>query len=124
MPGPVQIDRVRNRDFELMYERQRSPDPAILDQVWNSKWDQPGGWAWTGFKDDKLDEALYKLRSLPSIRGALRGSQGGPEDHHGKRPDAADAQRPGFVAFPRKVKGFKMGSEGNWFFLNDASFEK
>ncbi len=42
VPGPVQLDRVRKRDFELMYERQRSPDPLILDQVWNSKWDQPG----------------------------------------------------------------------------------
>ena len=27
VPGPVQLDRVRKRDFELMYERQRSPDP-------------------------------------------------------------------------------------------------
>ena len=43
VPGPVQLDRVQNRTFDLMYERQRSPDPLILDQVWNSKWDEPGG---------------------------------------------------------------------------------
>ena len=95
VPGPVQIERVRNRDFELMYERQRSPDPAILDQVWNSKWDQPGGWAWTGFKDAKLDETVGKLRSLPDFARPLRGREGGAEDHHGKRAHAADPQRPG-----------------------------
>ena len=31
---------------------------------------------------------------------------------------------PVFVAIAGKVKGFKMGSEGNWFFLNDVSIEK
>ncbi|MGQ9583832.1 MAG: ABC transporter substrate-binding protein [Anaerolineae bacterium] len=58
--GPVQIDMATRRDFDLMYERQRGNDPVFLDMIWNSKNSGPGGWAWTGFKDAKLDEYLDK----------------------------------------------------------------
>ncbi len=27
---------VNNRNFDLMYERQRSPDPLLMDMLWNS----------------------------------------------------------------------------------------
>jgi peptide/nickel transport system substrate-binding protein len=56
--GPVQIDMATNRDFDLMYERQRGTDPVFMDLVWNSKNSGEGGWAWTGFKDDRVDELL------------------------------------------------------------------
>jgi peptide/nickel transport system substrate-binding protein len=56
--GPVQIDMATRRDFDLMYERQRGTDPVFLDLIWNSKNSGPGGWAWTGFEDERLDEAL------------------------------------------------------------------
>jgi ABC-type transport system substrate-binding protein len=58
--GPVQIDMATNRDFHLMYERQRGTDPVFMDIVWNSKNSGEGGWAWTGFKDETLDELLDK----------------------------------------------------------------
>ncbi|MBM6581875.1 hypothetical protein ILT44_16885 [Microvirga sp. BT689] len=122
VPGPVQIERVRNRDFELMYERQRSPDPAILDQIWNSKWDQPGGWAWTGFKDARLDETVTKLRSLPDIAArcdAAKEAQKIIMENALMLPTLSD---PVFVAYPTdRVKGFQMGSEGNWFFVNNTT---
>ncbi|MHB2165921.1 ABC transporter substrate-binding protein [Alsobacter sp. R-9] len=124
VPGPVQLDRVRKRDFELMYERQRSPDPLILDQVWNSKWDQPGGWAWTGFKDDTLDATLNKLRALPSIDErceAARQAQKIIMENALMLPTLSD---PVFVAVSGKVKGFTMGAEGNWFFLNNVTLDK
>ena len=41
VPGPVQLERVNARDFDLIYERQRSPDPMIMDMVWNSRWTSP-----------------------------------------------------------------------------------
>lgn len=124
VPGPVQLDRVQKRDFDLMYERQRSPDPLILDQIWNSRWDQPGGWAWTGFKDAKLDETLNKLRSLT--------------DHNQRCQAAFEAQKiimenalilptlsqPVFYALSKDVKDFKLGAEGNWFFLNNTYIAK
>ncbi|WP_293861576.1 ABC transporter substrate-binding protein [uncultured Alsobacter sp.] len=122
--GPVQLDRVRKADFELMYERQRSPDPLILDQVWNSKWDQPGGWAWTGFKDDTLDTTLNKLRALPSIDercAAARDAQKIIMENALMLPTLSD---PVFVAVSGKVKGFQMGAEGNWFFLNNVTLDK
>jgi peptide/nickel transport system substrate-binding protein len=124
VPGPVQLDRVQKRDFDLMYERQRSPDPLILDQIWNSRWDQPGGWAWTGFKDARLDETLNKLRSLT--------------DHDQRCQAAFEAQKiimenalmlptlsqPVFYALSREVKDFQLGAEGNWFFLNNTYIAK
>jgi peptide/nickel transport system substrate-binding protein len=124
VPGPVQLDRVRKRDFELMYERQRSPDPLILDQVWNSKWDQPGGWAWTGYKNDELDAILNKLRALPSIEERCEAAKQAQKiimENALMLPTLSD---PVFVAVSGKVKGFKMGAEGNWFFLHDVSVEK
>ncbi len=124
VPGPVQLDRVRKRDFELMYERQRSPDPLILDQVWNSKWDQPGGWAWTGFKDDTLDATLNKLRALPSIDERCEAAKQAQKiimENALMLPTLSD---PVFVAISGKVKGFTMGAEGNWFFLNNVTVDK
>jgi peptide/nickel transport system substrate-binding protein len=61
--GPVQIDMATRRDFDLMYERQRGNDPVFLDMMWNSKNSGPGGWAWTGFKDARLDELLDKANA-------------------------------------------------------------
>jgi peptide/nickel transport system substrate-binding protein len=122
--GPVQIDRVRRRDFELIYERQRSPDPLILDQVWNSKWDQPGGWAWTGFKDATLDAHLEKLRALPSIAdrcAAAKEAQRIIMDNALMVPTLSD---PVFFAMTPKVKNFQIGAEGNWFYLNNTTLER
>jgi peptide/nickel transport system substrate-binding protein len=125
VPGPVQLERVRNRDFEIMYERQRSPDPAILDQIWNSKWDVPGGWAWTGFKDAKLDETVGKLRSVGDFAARCEAAKEAQKiimDNALMLPTLSD---PVFVAYRTdKVKGFQMGSEGNWFFVNNTTVEK
>jgi peptide/nickel transport system substrate-binding protein len=56
--GPVQIDMATRRDFDLMYERQRGNEPVFLDMIWNSKNSGEGGWAWTGFADERMDELL------------------------------------------------------------------
>ncbi len=109
VPGPVQLDRVRKRDFDLMYERQRSPDPLILDQVWNSKWDQPGGWAWTGFKDDTLDATLNKLRALPSIDERCEAAKQAQKiimENALMLPTLSD---PVFVAMSRQGEGLQDG---------------
>jgi peptide/nickel transport system substrate-binding protein len=121
--GPIQLDRVRKREFDLMFLRQRSPDPVILDQVWNSKWDQPGGWAWTGFKDAELDRTVESLRAL--------GDQGARCDAAKKAQEILmknalmlpTLSEPVFVALSPKVKNFEMGSEGNWFFLHSTWLE-
>jgi peptide/nickel transport system substrate-binding protein len=124
VPGPVQLDRVRRRDFDLMFERQRSPDPLILDQIWNSKWDQPGGWAWTGFKDATLDATLDKLRSIPDNKARCEVAKDAQKiimENALMLPTLSD---PVFFAMSPKVKGFQVGAEGNWFFLNSTWLER
>jgi len=61
VPGPIQLDMVSTRNFNLMYERMRGPDIEYLDMCYNSANDPliaPGGWAWTGFHSDELDRLL------------------------------------------------------------------
>ena len=121
----MQIDRVRNRDFDLMYERQRSPDPYILDQIWNSKWDQPGGWAWTGFKNAELDTILDKLRAVPSFEARCAAAKEAQKIIMENAVQLYTLSDPVFVAFKTdRVKGFDMGSEGSWFFVNNVSVSK
>jgi len=120
VPGPVQLDRVTKREFDLIYERQRSPDPRVLHQVWHSSGAVPGGWAWSGFQDDALDEALENIAIKTDI-----------EERCGYAVDAQKIvlenalllptlSQPVYLAVSNSVEGFKMGSEGNWFFLNDT----
>jgi peptide/nickel transport system substrate-binding protein len=121
VPGPVQIDRVGRRDFDLIYERQRSPDPYILDQIWNSRWDQPGGWAWTGFKDPQLDAVLDTLRTEPSFAKRCDAAKTAQQMILQNALQLSTLSDPVFVAFrTARVSGFDMGSEGNWFFVNNV----
>ncbi len=120
VPGPVQLERVNARDFDLIYERQRSPDPMLMDMLFNSDHDVVGGWAWTGFVDDELNEVVSQLRIVPD---------------HEKRCDLArQAQRivmdnalmlptlsePIFYAVSDVVKDFQLMSEGQFFFLHNT----
>lgn len=121
VPGPVQLDMVRRQDFELMYERQRSPDPLILDQMWNSKWDQPGGWAWTGYKNAELDAMLDQLRSLPSFEARCEVAKKAQQHIMEQALMMPTLSDPVFVALSPRVKDFEAGAEGNWFFLHNTT---
>ena len=62
--GPIQIDLTTRRDFELMYQRWGGiGDPAAMEDMFHSKNSEPGGWAWGGFTDEKLDEVFDKAKS-------------------------------------------------------------
>ncbi len=122
VPGPIQIDRVRNRDFDLIYERQRSPDPYILDQIWNSRWDQPGGWAWTGYKDPALDAVVDKLRTLPNFDDRCAAAKTAQKMIMDQALQLSTLSDPVFVTYKTDhVKGFQMGSEGSYFFVNNVT---
>jgi peptide/nickel transport system substrate-binding protein len=58
--GPVQIDLVTNREFDLMYERLNSDtgEPSYLHSMFHSSNYGEGGWAWSGYMDDELDAVL------------------------------------------------------------------
>lgn len=120
IPGPVQLDRVNQRDFELMYERQRSPDPRILDQIWNSKYDQPGGWAWSGLKIAEVDQLLEEIAASSDIEyrcELAKDVQRIVMENAGMLPTLS---QPVYYAVDNSVKDFLLGAEGNWFFLNNA----
>ena len=120
LPGPIQLDRVNRRDFDLMFLRQRSPDPAILDQVWNSRWDQPGGWAWTGFKDATLDATVGQLRLVGDDSKRCDIAKTAQEIIMRNAVMLPTLSEPVFIAMAPSVQNFQMGSEGNWFFLHST----
>jgi peptide/nickel transport system substrate-binding protein len=124
LPGPIQLDRVTRRDFDLMFLRQRSPDPVILDQVWNSRWDQPGGWAWTGFKSEELDRTVAQLRVLSDQSARCEAARSAQKIIMENALMMPTLSQPVLVAMSPRVQNFKMGSEGNWFYLHSAWIQR
>lgn len=124
VPGPIQLDRVNRRDFDLMFLRQRSPDPVILDQVWNSRWDQPGGWAWTGFKDEELDRTVGQLRTVGDDAQRCEIAKRAQEIIMRNAMMLPTLSQPVFIAMSPRVQNFAMGSEGNWFFLHSTWLQR
>ena len=55
----MQLQVAGEKSFDLMYQRERGLEPATYVAVhWHSSQDTPGGWAWTGFHDEELDQVL------------------------------------------------------------------
>ncbi len=124
VPGPVQLQRALGGDFDIMYERLRSFEPDVLFSEFYSLNNKPGGWAWTRFQNNKLDEVLLKSQetSDPRLRAAMfTEAQKMITDLALDLPTLDDPQ---FYAMPKAVKGFVLGATGNWFFVNDMYVEK
>jgi peptide/nickel transport system substrate-binding protein len=107
-----------------MFLRQRSPDPLILDQVWNSKWDQPGGWAWSGYKNEELDRILDTLRSEPSFEKRCESAKQAQKIIMENALMLPTLTEPVFIALSPKVRDFQMGAEGNWFYLHSTALDR
>ncbi|MCB0046566.1 MAG: hypothetical protein KDD92_14170 [Caldilineaceae bacterium] len=120
VPGPVQLERVNARDFDLIYERQRSPDPMILDMVWNSRWDEPGGWAWTGFVDATLDETVSQLRTNPDMAARCELAAQAQQIIMENAAVLPTLSQPVFYGLNDGVKDFQLASEGNYFYLHNT----
>ena len=120
VPGPVQLERVNARDFDLIYERQRSPDPLLMDMLWNSAHDVVGGWAWTGFVDAELDGIVGQLRVLPEREarcGLARQAQRIIMDNALMLPTLSE---PIFYSVSDNVQEFQLASEGQFYFVHNA----
>ncbi len=120
VPGPVQLERVNARDFDLMYERQRSRDPLLLEMVWNSAQDVVGGWAWTGFVNAELDEAVTQLRVVPDYQARCelaRTAQRIIMDNALMLPTLSE---PMFYAMTNRVVDFQLTAESYRFFLHNT----
>lgn len=124
VPGPVQLERVNARDFDIIYERQRSPDPMILDMIWNSRWDEPGGWAWTGFVNEDLDSLVGQLRSVSDNAARCDLAEQAQQIILENAVMLPTLSQPVFYAMSSKVKDFQLASEGNYFFIHNTYIEE
>lgn len=124
VPGPVQLQRTQSGDFDIMYERLRSYEPDILfDEFYSSNF-RPGGWAWTRFQNAALDKVLLDTQSTtdPVRRQALfTEAQKMVTEQALYLPTLDDPQ---FYAMTKKVRGFRLGAIGSWYFVNDVAVEK
>jgi len=120
VPGPVQLGLVNNRDFDLIYERQRSPDPMLLDMMWNSANDVVGGWAWTGFVDEDLDRVVRQLRTAPEQEVRCRLAHDAQRIIMDNALMLPTLSEPIFYAVAAEVEGFQLMSEGQFFFLHST----
>jgi len=123
IPGPVQLERVNQRDFDLMYERQRSPDPMLLDMVWNSAHDVVGGWSWSGFVDEDLDSVVEQLRVVPDANARCELAKRAQEIVMDNALMLPTLSEPIFYAVSDRVVDFVLSSEGQFFFLHNTKLE-
>jgi len=70
VPGPVQLERATSGDFDLIFQHFAQTDPSVLDMLYNSKNNRPGGWSWTRYQDPTLDDLL--ARSATTLDEAAR----------------------------------------------------
>ena len=124
VPGPVQLERVNARDFDIIYERQRSPDPMILDMIWNSRWDEPGGWAWTGFANEELDTLVGQLRTVSDNTERCAIAEQAQQIILENAVMLPTLSQPVFYALNANVKEFQLASEGNYFFIHNTYIEE
>jgi peptide/nickel transport system substrate-binding protein len=122
--GPIQLERVNARDFDLIYERLRTPDPSVLDTVWNSRWDEPGGWAWTSFVDEELDETVGQLRTVPDFSERCELAAKAQQIILDNAVMLPTLSQPLFYGLSDKVQDFELASEGNYFFIHNTYIEE
>lgn len=120
IPGPVQLERVNAREFDIIYERQRSPDPMLLDMVWNSTHDVVGGWAWSGFVDEEFDRLVGQLRIVPDDDARCEIAYKAQEIIMDNALMLPTVSEPIFYAVSNRVKDFQLMSEGQFFFLHNT----
>jgi len=124
VPGPVQLQRVLNGDFDIMYERLRSFEPDVLFSEFYSKNNNPGGWAWTRFQDSRLDEILLKTQATTDPTVRARTFTEAQKMITGFALALPTLDDPQYYAMRKAVKGFQLGATGNWFFVNEMYVEK
>jgi len=124
VPGPVQLERALNGQFDLMYCRLRSFEPDDLYAIWYSKNLKPGGWAWSRFQNDKLDEILLKTQSIADLEERCKLFTEAQKMITEFALALPTVDNPIYFVMPKSVKGVKVGVFGGWLFVNDIYIEK
>jgi peptide/nickel transport system substrate-binding protein len=59
VPGPIQLERAQSGDFHTIYLHMSYADTGgVLDLLYHSRNQGPGGWSWGNYKDPELDALL------------------------------------------------------------------
>lgn len=123
VPGPVQLERAQNKDFDLMYERQRIALPDVLHIVWHSGNTGPGQWAWTGFQNAELDSLLDEMIATVDPEAACdlaRQAQAIIQENALQLPTLAEAV---FYVLEDEIKEIELGAQGLWFYVYNTVIE-
>lgn len=124
VPGPVQLERAQNKDFNYIFQRLRGNDGNLMSRVWNSKNDRPGGWAWSGLRDDELDAILDEIEITLDFETrcelAVQAQQIVTE--HAAHIPSVD--QPTYWVLNNEVMDFTVGPEGNWFTIYNTYIEE
>jgi peptide/nickel transport system substrate-binding protein len=120
LAGPIQIERVNAADFDLMYQRLRSPDPVILDAIWNSRWSEPGGWAWTGYESEELNALVEQLRTVGDNDARCEIARQAQQFIMEEALMIPTLDQPIIYALSDKIQGFVTASEASYFFLHNT----
>jgi peptide/nickel transport system substrate-binding protein len=121
VPGPVQLEQVQQRTFQIMYERLRNTDPKILDDIYNPKYDQPGGWAWTGYDNPELTALLEEVAGNPDDAARCEAAKEAQEFIMTEALMVPTLSDPSFVVASSDVQGFELGAEGTFFYLHNVT---
>jgi peptide/nickel transport system substrate-binding protein len=125
VPGPVQLERAIAGDFDLMFEHLSSVEPDVLYLVWYSENLKPGGWAWSRFKNDRVDELLdqTKQEADPDKRCELFVEvQQIVTENVPALPTVSNAV---IYAMSSNVKGFQVGGAvRSYFYINNMYIEE
>ena len=106
--------------LDLMYGRQRSPDPLLMDMLWNSAHDVVGGWAWTGFVDEELDGLVGQLRAIADLEARCELAQQAQRIIMENALMLPTPSEPILYAVSDEVRDFELMSKGQFFFVHSA----
>lgn len=120
VPGPVQLEEVQKHTFDIMYERLRNSDPKILDDIYNPAYNQPGGWAWTGYDNPDLTKLLVEVASNPNDAERCEAAKQAQEFIMEEALMVPTLSDPSFIVVSNTVSGFEPGAEGTYFFLHNT----
>ncbi len=124
IPGPVQLQKTTSGDFDLMYQRLRDFEPDVLYNSWYSGNLRPGGWAWSRYKNDSLDQILLKAEQTGDAATRCQLFSEAQQILAKDTPSLPTLDNPIYYAFKSEVKGFKLGATGSWFLVKDMYVEK
>jgi peptide/nickel transport system substrate-binding protein len=93
---------------------------VILDDIWNPAYDQPGGWAWTGYDNPELTALVSQLRTNPDNAARCEIAKQAQQIIMEEALLIPTLSQPSFIVIDNDVEGFRMGAEGSFFYLQDV----